>query len=446
MLFLQKVSTIIETNKLTNLLVFTGLLFSLARIVRSTDNFYILALLSFVLLWISNFRSIFKKDLWLILFWFLPFGIWCLMSSVWSLEPFISLSRGLFYIFISSTAVLIGFLYKNKLSELMKLFFIINGLIIFISFISLFSGIPNDAWTANHGMGFTSIFTHQNTLAAVLMFTLIGPVYYLLVNMGLGKGEKLKFKSKNLIYNSEKARGESTIISNHRFIGVRSLKKKDLLFSILILVSNLLFIYLSYSRSVMLSLFIGGVILVYLLGNLRTNLIFSIGVVILGLSLFSFFGDGLNIYLKKGGSDYFSRRNILWEPSYQAALNGGFIGLGYGITDPTVASNYKKQNRFDELKREKGNSILALVEETGIIGLVLFLLPFLFLIREIFLISFKNSQFLISNFEFILPFAFLLTFLVHAQFEAWWVGVSSFYLIVFLTMISGIIVNSIGEQ
>jgi len=63
---------------------------------------------------------------------------------------------------------------------LFKQFLIINGLIVVISFLSLISGIPSDAWTANHGLGFTSIFTHQNTLAAVLMFTLIGPVYFLI--------------------------------------------------------------------------------------------------------------------------------------------------------------------------------------------------------------------------------------------------------------------------
>lgn len=461
---LAKLNGIIKTKQLCNFLVFSGFLFSLSRLVRGTDNFYIFAIISFSLLWFINIRAIFSKEIWSVLFWFLPFGVWALLSSIWSLEPFISFSRGLFYIFISSTAVLIGFLYKSKLSELFKIVLVINTLVILISVLSLVSGIPSDAWTANHGMGFTSVFIHQNTLAAVLLFTLIGPVYFLLnacppsswrvipnlfrdspkqMLKQVQHDNKSSSHSEFISESKDDAKKKGNVISN--LFRVRNLivSRSLILLSILIIL-NFYFIYISYSRAVMLALFIGGMVMFILLTSLKTNIIFALIFVIVGTSLFYFMGNELQSYFKKGGSDYSGRRQILWEPSFKAAVNGGFIGLGYGVTDPTIESNYKKENRLGELKREKGNSILALIEETGIVGLILFLLPLFTSFRN-YLFK-KSSVFNISTTpkagKLYLLFSFLLMLFVHSQFEAWMVGVSSFYLVVFLTMISGIIVNS----
>ena len=463
-------------EKLTNIFVFLGLLFATVRMIRGIDNLYVLALLSFCGIFFLNYKKLYEPDFKKLLMWFLPFGIWASLSAIWSLEPLISFSRGLFYIFISSTAVLIGFIYKNKTRVLFKQFLIINGLIVVISFLSLISGIPSDAWTANHGLGFTSIFIHQNTLAAVLMFTLIGPVYFLINCLPaslLGRvipDSNTESKKGSLSHSSFEMTKKIGVISNP--FRVRNLILKwESIFSLLLILSNLYFIYLSYSRAVMLALFIGGLTFIYLLGTVKFNLIFTLFLIISGASVFYFFGNNINTYLKKGGSDYFARRNILWEPSYKAALNGGIIGLGYGVTDPTIESNYKKENRFGELKREKGNSILALVEETGIIGLVLFLLPVVKVTLS-FINNFKQSgirnQITVkSNSSLIthhgaqvlhqtpitknsslitlyssLVFAFLLSFIIHSQFEGWFVGISSFYLIVFVTMLSSLIARS----
>ncbi|MHB1688319.1 MAG: hypothetical protein ACYCVH_13220 [Ignavibacteriaceae bacterium] len=111
------------------------------------------------------------------------------------------------------------------------------------------------------------------------------------------------------------------------------------------------------------------------------------------------------------------------------------IGLGYGISDPNIiltgtGSHYENGIYI----REKGNSILALIEETGLIGLTLFLFPIIYILSR-WLLNQNNSKFLqdsefrIQNFfniqhsKLILPF--LLAFIFHAQFEAWWVGVGS---------------------
>ncbi len=66
----------------------------------------------------------------------------------------------------------------------------------------------------------------------------------------------------------------------------------------------------------------------------------------------------------------------MWEPSYKAAQEGGLVGLGYGISHPEIRSGeYSDHFENGRLIREKGNSSLALIEEAGLIGLVLFILP-----------------------------------------------------------------------
>ena len=254
-------------EKLTNIFVFLGLLFAMARLIRGIDNLYVLALLSFCGIFFLNYKKLYEPDFKKILIWFLPFGVWACLTAIWSLEPVISFSRGLFYIFIISTAVLIGFIYKNKSRDLFKQFLILNGLIIFISLLSLISGIPSDAWTANHGMGFTSIFKHQNTLAAVLMFTLIGPICFLV----------------NTCMSSLDGRISKFMLSGDE----ACFKRESILLGLLIL-ANLFFIYLSYSRAVMLALLVGGVLLVFLLGTIKTNLIFTLFLIISGASVFYF--------------------------------------------------------------------------------------------------------------------------------------------------------------
>lgn len=461
---------VLSKSQITNLLVFTGLLFTTARSIRETDNFYALALISFVGIWILNYKAFWDLKFKKVLLLFLPFGIWAVMTSIWSLEPMISFTRGLFYVFIASTTVLIGYIYKEKLKALFLIVAYLNGIFIILSFLSLISGIPSDSWTANHGMGFTSIFTHQNTLAAVLMFTLIGPTFYLLRTV---IPERFNRESSgHAIPACLKPESKSRLVIPECF-------NRESLLLLLLILSNLFFIYLSYSRAVMLALFIGTLFFIFIGTRIKTKLIFTSLITILTLILYLFPGNWFMNYLNKGAPDLLARRMILWEPSYNAALNGGIFGLGYGVSDPTVESNYKKENKFGELKREKGNSILALIEETGIIGLSLFFIPIVFAIKALLsvfskfrilklalseaevsefrerglntgsiqlpnfqasnlpisssprLVNFQSSQ--LPNF---LLFSFILAFIFHAQFEGWLTGVTYSFFIVFLVFLS----------
>ena len=82
----------------------------------------------------------------------------------------------------------------------------------------------------------------------------------------------------------------------------------------------------------------------------------------------------INQLLRKDGGSILSRRMILWEPSFEAAKIGGAAGLGYGISAPNIkiselTGSYYENGRY---VREKGNSVLALIEEVGIVGLAAF--------------------------------------------------------------------------
>jgi hypothetical protein len=122
----------------------------------------------------------------------------------------------------------------------------------------------------------------------------------------------------------------------------------------------------------------------------------------------------------------------MWEPSYNAALNGGLTGLGYGISDPHIlfpgsGSHYEGERYV----REKGNSVLALIEETGMIGLLLFVIPIGYVLisqKSDLAIRDQNSG---VRYQSAIIKSVLIALVVHAQFEAWWVGVGSIHLPLF---------------
>ena len=147
--------------------------------------------------------------------------------------------------------------------------------------------------------------------------------------------------------------------------------------------------------------------------------------------------------IKKDFPEVYSSRMWMWEPSYKAALEGGLFGLGYGISHPDIRSGeYSDRYENGRLIREKGNSTLALIEEAGLIGLVLFLLPLIVMIvkNKIKL----HSKISILTTHYPLLTAALAALLLHAQFEAWWVGVGSVQLPLFFVYIGMMLATERG--
>ncbi len=226
----------------------------------------------------------------------------------------------------------------------------------------------------------------------------------------------------------------------------------------LLLTANLLLLTLTYSRSALLALIFG--VIVFLILNRNWKVLtygFAItAVIIIAIYSIPSLNQAVDKIIKKDFPEVYSSRLWMWEPSYQAAIEGGLFGLGYGISHPEIRSGEYSDRFVDgRIIREKGNSSLALVEETGVVGLVLFLLPILLIVilsvtKDLHQTRFFSRQdgirmttdnslltthysLLTTNYSLLT--AALAAFLLHAQFEAWWVGVGSVQLPLFFLYI-----------
>lgn len=345
----------------------------------------------------------------------LNFGIWAAFSTIWSVFPVISFVRSGYYILASLSAVLGGYLWIKKNQESPFGFLIpVNIAVILTAFISLI--FPNYAWFDYPAglillKGFTA---HPNTLGALILFTSPGAVY--------------GFFRKNDISSS------SRIAENTK---IKTYERKEFFIALAIL--NLTILGLTYSRASILAFAIAAVIIFIYFYRLKA-VTALVGLTAAALILlFSF--PQLESVLSKNSDSFLGNRTIIWEPSLEAAESGGLVGLGYGVSNPEIIIEVLKKNyKYGKYEREKGNSQLALIEETGIIGLILFYLPLLYLIKNR-----KINRIFSGGLENAILFAFLVGFIVHSFFEGWQVGVTSPFLYVFWAS-AGLLAGSIVGQ
>ena len=82
---------------------------------------------------------------------------------------------------------------------------------------------------------------------------------------------------------------------------------------------------------------------------------------------------GYKQYVLKGGTEtegiLYSRSDV-WQQSYENAEQGGWFGAGYGVT--IGDTSFQGGATAVGYGREKGNTQLAIVEETGVVGLGLY--------------------------------------------------------------------------
>lgn len=359
-------------------------------------------------IFIVSFRDIFNNDnLRSFLILIFIFIVWSAATSLWSLYPGVSLSRTYYLLLISFAGTLAGFIYakgpeeqsKNTLREPGYLLYA-NIIILLICLFSLISGLPANAWTGGNERGFMGFAGHQNTLAAGILFTIPASVFAII------KGRNSK---------SEKS-------------------KVTFIFYIVLFVLNVAILLLTYSRTSIAALIL--VFLIFFLFIYKRKAVFVYAVTAALITAAVFISpavkNDLRLILKKDFPSILFTREILIKPSLKAAEHGGLIGLGYGVSDPDIivpgtGSHYEGPMYI----REKGNSILAIIEETGYIGLVLFIIPLIFVFYILFkrIINYPDPD-LYKKFM-ILNLSFFLAFIFHSMFEAWWVGVGSVQLPLF---------------
>lgn len=158
-----------------------------------------------------------------------------------------------------------------------------------------------------------------------------------------------------------------------------------------------------------------------------------------GLALFLVFGTFLFIpnasdlaytkfVLKGSGSDLAyaleQSRGEQFRDSLDAAETGGLLGGGYGISIGASPLDYRGGGTAVGYGREKVNSPLAIVEETGIIGLSLVVL----ILLNIFILALRAYRSTIVQEERMLVgmlTGLIFGMVVHTNFEAWWVAPGS---------------------
>ncbi|NCX93850.1 MAG: hypothetical protein EBX40_04140 [Gammaproteobacteria bacterium] len=179
---------------------------------------------------------------------------------------------------------------------------------------------------------------------------------------------------------------------------------------------------LSFSRSAILMFCVEAVVF-FLCVGVKKQIRITLVSILTVLMLLGLFGDELtkfiqtHVYKSTTQVSLLLSRENAWADSFQGAEMGGLMGLGYGI------SFGYDEFKFDGLKslnygREKGNSQLAIIEETGWIGLCFygFLLFVIFgnLLRKLAVLSLPQRILMGAI------IGMLLGVLAQSVFEGWW--------------------------
>lgn len=188
---------------------------------------------------------------------------------------------------------------------------------------------------------------------------------------------------------------------------------------------SFVFIFMSQSRAALLMALctLGGLLLS---ASMRKGLIWLYAIIMMFVLAVWFRPDLIQSSIKqvvfKHSDEVFSTRYSTWEESLAAANQGGWVGVGYGAA--VGGGEWQGGLTAVGYGREKGNSQLAIIEETGIIGLSLYIMIILSVLVRMGR-SFRHAR----RQELRLAVGIVLGAWIgmHAQscFEGWWVAPGS---------------------
>ena len=406
-------------------------LLEIGRTFYQTNTLYILSrvlLFYFFILAYNELKN--NKQLKVYIILVLLFALWALATTMWSYEPMVTFPRAFYFAYVSIAAAAAGYLwYAHFPNSLLGFLLPANVAIVFISLVSLITNQPTDAWTGGCGIGFMGFAPHQNTLGMMILLTIpsvLFPVFSFLSRRSFAEPD----------------------------LSRRNLVKPDvsrLTFHSLLLLLNIYLLILTQSRGSVISVLL--IIVTFLLFTINWKLLITAGLTLVICITALFFVSSqiktaLTDYVFKTEKTIGDRRSTQLEATISAAKNGALIGLGYGISDPNNINqkDFREETRY---YREKMISVLALIEEVGVIGLSLFLI----IIGYVFLLLFKTfkkpapsasggsfrGQNSAGKWEAALMIAVLVGFSFHAQIEGWWPGSGSSPFLFFFQMLGNAI-------
>ena len=116
----------------------------------------------------------------------------------------------------------------------------------------------------------------------------------------------------------------------------------------------------------------------------RTIVLASISFLLVSGVLFFSSLTYTNLLHKGAKVDVLESRRDVWDATYLAALQGGWLGSGYGVTIGGAEFSLSGGLSLVNYGREKGNSQLAVIEETGVVGFIFYLLLLVIFFQQAF--------------------------------------------------------------
>ena len=341
----------------------------------------------------------------------LVYLFWCFLTYSWSIVPLLSLMKATAFCLVAVTMIAAGYLWsiRNSLANAL------DYLYPFIIFAMLTGILGKTEQSAIVHSG--KVVMYQGLVSGPNMF---GMMMAMIIPFILWK----LFSDRRLMM--------------RKFIWL------------LLLALTLVFLILSVSRASMLVVFFtfsGFLITLHL--RTRIMIIMSIVLSILFLILVqpavldSFQKVIIYKYATPEQGVLFTRQRV-WSESYALALQGGWIGAGYGVT--IGQENFSGSLTSVAYGREKGNSQLAIVEETGIVGLFLYFLLLLLVYFKLVSVYVRTRDQQCRMLIGIVS-GTLMGMVVHSVFEAWWVAPGSPESVYFWSLVGvGIGISSVAKK
>jgi len=340
----------------------------------------ILALLGALLLASGKLFSVFRTRFGL------PFGIyilWCFATVMWSDVPQLSFMKSAAFAVTAGIFIGAGYLWATQWAPQFPLSFLASVLV--VALIAGLGGGPPQ-FTGTGINLYTGLSGNPNYLGMLIANSFPLAVY--------------------LAYRAYRNRSSMVVLAAAGGL-------------VLVL---LLLLWMSGSRASLLSMLVVGAMFFSTLGAEKK--IFSVVALCMLVS-----GSALavpelqqgvytRLVVKSTNSEdiFFSRRQP-WEQSYIAAQHGGWVGLGYGVS--YGFREFSGGLTANTYGREKGNTQLAVWEETGFVGFVLYLVLLTCIIWEIY----RGLRFAQTEDERVtqaLLLGLVLGMTVVSVFEAWW--------------------------
>jgi hypothetical protein len=322
--------------------------------LNETTRWLVLLALTFFLLQKRGrlLRGLFHQHLF---FWVIIYASWCMMSTLWSEVPILSFAKAIVFFWISLVFLVAGYAWARYHSGRDRL----NVLWLF-SLVTLVATQGGVAEEMNTGASYYTGMTGNPNLLGFILFI------------------------------------SSTWFIWQAFSAHREGRRKRFLLFVCLYLFDLYFLVLCHSRASLIAFAI--ILMGFLMGTGKfwrwlPYLVVTLFIGYLAYSYIPSVNSVLDEYASKAnpeylesiglsGEDIWYSRELIWEVSYELAKQGGLVGGGYGVTigeaftaaiGPSVSSG--------QYGREQGNTQLAIMEQTGIIGLGLYL----FLMLSIFL-------------------------------------------------------------